>query len=91
VIQACDSGLDILAVEKYPVEKIQMRGELLEDLSESYSLDPFSEAFVQGAATRVKRTLNMVDHDKATFFARQNALARFDPELANAFLAQTGG
>ena len=86
-----DSGLDILAVEEYPVEKIQMRGELLEDLSESYSLDPFSEAFVQGAATRVKRTLNMVDHDKATFFARQNALARFDPELANAFLAQTGG
>lgn len=88
---AGESGLDILAVEKYPMEKIQMRGELLEDLSESYSLDPFSEAFVQGAATRVKRTLNRVDHDKATFFARQNALARFDPELANAFLAQTGG
>jgi hypothetical protein len=32
-----------------------------------------------------------VDHDKATFFARQNALARFDPELAVAFLARTGG
>jgi hypothetical protein len=86
-----DSGLEILAVEEYPVEKIQMRGELLQDLSESYALDPFSEAFVQGAATRVKRTLNRVDHDKATFFARQNALARFDPELANAFLAQSGG
>lgn len=86
-----DSRLDVLAVEEYPVEKIQMRGELLEDLSENYSLDPFSEAFVQGAATRVKRTLNRVDHDKATFFARQQALARFDPELANAFLAQSGG
>jgi len=86
-----DSRLDILAVEEYPVEKIQMRGELLDDLSGDYSLDPFAEAFVQGAATRVKRTLNMVNHDKATFFARQNALARFDPELANAFLAQSGG
>ena len=86
-----DSSLDILAVEEYPVEKIQMRGELLDDLSGDYSLDPFAEAFVQGAATRVKRTLNMVNHDKATFFARQNALARFDPELANAFLAQSGG
>ena len=52
-----DSSLDILAVEEYPVEKIQMRGELLDDLSGDYSLDPFAEAFVQGAATRVKRTL----------------------------------
>lgn len=88
---AGDSRLDVLSVEEYPVEKIQMRGELLEDLSHSYSLDPFAESFVRGAATRVKRTLNNVDHDKATFFARQNALARFDPELANAFLAQSGG
>ena len=88
---AGDSQLDLLSVEEYPVEKIQMRGELLEDLSESYALDPFAESFVRGAATRVKRTLNMVDHDKATFFGRQNALARFDPELANVFLAQSGG
>lgn len=86
-----DSQLDLMSVEEYPVEKIQMRGELLVDLSETYSLDPFAESFVRGAATRVKRTLNHVDHDKATFFARQNALARFDPELANAFLAQSGG
>ncbi len=35
--------------------------------------------------------LNSVNHDKATFFARQKALARFDPELAVAFLAQSGG
>jgi len=33
----------------------------------------------------------VVDHEKATFFARQNALARFDPELALAFLARAGG
>lgn len=86
-----DSQPDLLSVEEYPVEKIQMRGELLVDLSESYSKDPFAESFVRGAATRVKRTLNRFDHDKATFFGRQNALARFDPELANAFLAQSGG
>jgi hypothetical protein len=86
-----ESRLDVQAVEEYPVEKIQMRGELLDTLSEDYSLDPFSESFVKGAATRVKRTLNNTDHDKATFFARQSALARFDPELANAFLAQSGG
>ncbi len=86
-----DTQLDMQAVEEYPVEKIQMRSELMEDLSETYSQDPFAESFVRGAATRVKRTLNWVDHDKATFFARQNALARFDPELANAFLSQSGG
>jgi hypothetical protein len=86
-----DSQLDVLAVEEYPVEKIQMRAELMEDLSETYSMDPFAESFVRGAATRVKRTLNRVDHDKATFFARQSALARFDPELARAFLTQSGG
>jgi hypothetical protein len=89
--EAGDSQLDLLAVEEYPLEKIQMPGELLGDLSESYSRDPFAESFVRGAATRVKRTLNRVNHDKATFFARQNALARFDPELANAFLTQAGG
>ena len=40
---------------------------------------------------RVKQTLNEMDHDKATFFKRQNALARFDPELAIAFLARASG
>jgi hypothetical protein len=86
-----DSRLEVLSVEQYPVEKIRMDGILLENLSEDYALDPFSESFVKGAASRVKRTLSEVDHDKATFFARQNALARFDPELAVAFLARSGG
>jgi hypothetical protein len=86
-----DSRLEVLSVEQYPVEKIRMEGLLLENLSEDFTLDPFSESFVKGAAARVKRTLNEVDNDRATFFARQNALARFDPELAIAFLARSGG
>jgi len=82
---------DVIAVEDYPVEKIQMDGLLLENLTEDWMLDPFAESFVKGAANRIKQMLNSVNHDKATFFARQNALARFDPELAVAFLAQSGG
>ena len=82
---------DVIAIENYPVEKIQMDGQLLVDLSSDYALDPFAESFVRGAAANVKQKLNEVDHDKATFFARQNALARFDPELAVAFLARSGG
>jgi len=86
-----DSRLETLSVEQYPVEKILLDGALLENLSVDFSQDPFSESFVKGAAARVKRTLSEVDHDRATFFARQNALARFDPELAIAFLARSGG
>jgi hypothetical protein len=86
-----ESRLEVLSVEQYPVEKIQMDGMLLTNLTEDFSRDPFAESFVKGAAQRVKHTLSEVDHDKATFFARQNALARFDPELAVAFLARSGG
>ena len=86
-----DARSDVIAIENYPVEKIQMDGQLLLDLSSDYALDPFAESFVRGAAANVKQKLNEVDHDKATFFARQNALARFDPELAVAFLARSGG
>jgi hypothetical protein len=82
---------DVIAVEDYPVEKIKMDGVLLENLAEDWAIDPFAESFVKGAANRVKQTLNSVNHDKATFFARNTALARFDPELAIAFLAQSGG
>jgi hypothetical protein len=80
-----------VAVETYPLEKIQLDGALLENLSTDFDVDPFAERFVRGAATRIKQTLSDADHDKATFFARQNALARFDPELALAFLARSGG
>jgi hypothetical protein len=86
-----DSPGGEVAVENYPLEKIQLDGALLENLSSDFDVDPFAERFVQGAAARVKRTLGQVNHDKATFFARQNALARFDPELALAFLARSGG
>jgi predicted small secreted protein len=85
------SAGDVIAVEEYPVEKIQMDGALLQNLSADYARDPFAESFVRGAAARIKQTLNEVDHDKATFFALQAALARFDPELAVAFLARSGG
>jgi len=86
-----ESRLEVAAVEDYPVEKIRMDGALLQNLAEDFAQDPFSESFVKGAATRVRRTLNEVNNDRATFFARQTALARFDPELAVAFLARSGG
>jgi hypothetical protein len=82
---------DLMAVETYPVEKIQMDGALLLDLSAEPGRDPFTQSFVQGAASRIKQTLNEVDHGRATFFARQNAVARFDPELAIAFLSRARG
>ncbi|MFC1720611.1 hypothetical protein ACFL00_05735 [Pseudomonadota bacterium] len=85
------SRMEVMAVEEYPVEKIRMEGALLDNLSENYSVDPFAESFVKGAAARVKQALNEVNNDRATFFARQNALARFDPELAVAFLTRSGG
>ena len=75
-----------VAVESYPLEKILLEGALLENLSADFEVDPFAESFIRGAAARVKQTLSEADHDKATFFARQNALARFDPELALANL-----
>jgi hypothetical protein len=37
----------------------------------------------------VVKALNRVDHDRATFFTRQAALSRFDPQLGRAFLART--
>jgi hypothetical protein len=82
---------EVMAVEQYPVEKIQMDGELLVNLSTDYEPDPFAESFVMGAVARIKRTLNEIDRDRATFFTRQNAVARFDPELAIAYLARAGG
>jgi len=86
-----ESRLQVQSVEQYPVEKIKMDGLLLDNLTEDFTRDPFAVSFVSGAAERIKHTLSLVNHDKATFFARQNALARFDPELAVAFLARSGG
>jgi hypothetical protein len=82
---------ELMSVEVYPVEKILLDGLLLENLTTSQGPDPLVAAFVQGAASSIKLMLNSVDHDRATFFSRHQALARFDPELATAFLARSSG
>ena len=84
-----ESRRELMAVEVYPVEKILLNGALLQNLADDYASDPFVEAFVRDAGHNVKRLLNQIDHDRATFFTRQQALARFDPELAVAFLARS--
>jgi len=79
----------IAAIEKYSLEKIQMNGDVISSLSEDFSIDPFAQGFVKGASTRIVEILNSIDHEKATFFARQAALERFDPELARVFFVQS--
>ena len=79
----------ISAIEQYSPEKIQMNGEVISRLPEDHSVDPFVQGFIQGATTRIVDILNSVDHEKATFFARQAALERFDPELARVFFVQS--
>jgi hypothetical protein len=85
-----ESRRDVLAVEGYPLEKIRMTGESMASLKSDFYVDPFAEAFVRGAGTRIEKALSRVNHDRATFFARQLALARFDPALAGAFMAAPG-
>ena len=80
---------EVAAVERYPLEKIRMQSEWVANLDNDFSLDPFAEEFVKGAVSRVVQVLNSVDHDRATFFSRQTALASFDPELATAFLMRS--
>ena len=84
-----DGNQKVAAVEQYSLEKIRMNGELIATLSEDFSVDPFGQAFVKGASTRIVEMLNSLDHEKATFFARQAAIERFDPELANVFFIQS--
>jgi hypothetical protein len=83
------SNQQMVAIEQYSVEKIRMNGELIATLPEDYSVDPFVQAFVRGASTRIVDLLNSIDHEKATFFARQAAIERFDPELAKVFFVQS--
>ena len=84
-----DGNQKMAAVEQYSLEKIRMNGELIATLPEDFSVDPFGQAFVNGASTRIVEVLNSLDHEKATFFARQAAIERFDPELANVFFIQS--
>jgi len=79
---------EVIAVEPYPVEKIWMDGQVVSQLAINHDVDPFAEDFAKGAATRIEVALNRVDHDRATFFTRQQALNRFDPDLAVSFLAR---
>jgi hypothetical protein len=85
-----DRSQPLAAIEQYSLEKIRMNGALIATLPEDFSIDPFVQGFVKGAGTRIVEILNSLDHDKATFFARQAALERFDPELANVFFIQSG-
>lgn len=84
-----DETGQLVAIEQYSLEKIQMNGTVISSLPEDFSIDPFVQGFVKGASTRVVEMLNSIDHEKATFFARQAALERFDPELANVFFIQS--
>ena len=84
-----DGNQNMAAIEQYSLEKIQMNGEIIAALPENHSVDPFVRAFVRGASTRIVELLNSLDHEKATFFARQAALERFDPELARVFFVRS--
>lgn len=86
---AGQSRRDVVAVEVHPLEKIRLDSEMVAVLTRDASADPFADDFVKGAATRVVRALNTVDHDRATFFTRQIALSRFDPALGEAFLSRS--
>jgi len=78
------------AIEQYPLEKIQMDGAAIAALEDDGSVDPFVSGFVKGASRRIIDMLSSIDQERATFFARQRALGRFDPELANVFFVQSG-
>lgn len=84
-----NGGQQLAAIEQYSLEKIRMNGPVVSALGQDYTVDPFVSSFVKGASTRIVEVLNSVDHEKATFFARQSALARFDPELAKVFFVQS--
>jgi hypothetical protein len=86
---AGQSRREVAAVEVHPLEKIRMDADVVAVLARDPSVDPFAEDFVKGATTRVMTALNNADHDRATFFARQIALSRFDPALGEAFLSQS--
>ncbi|MBT8072147.1 MAG: hypothetical protein HKP21_00405 [Xanthomonadales bacterium] len=84
-----EANRQVVAVEQYALEKIRMNGEVVANLPEDYSTDPFVLSFVRGASTRIVEILNSVDHEEATFFAMQAALERFDPELARVFFVRS--
>ena len=88
-LKAGGDAKQMAAIEQYSLEKIRMDGQRISNLPEDFSVDPFVQSFVKGASTRVIELLNSLDQEKATFFARQAALERFDPELARVFFVQS--
>ncbi len=81
--------LTLASVEDYPLEKIRLGSELMDNWVTAPQNDPFAEGFAKGVGTRLEAALGRIDHDRATFSDRQKLLASFDPELAFAFLAQS--
>jgi len=79
----------VVAIEQYPLEKIQMDGPVVARLEEDFSVDPFERSFVNGASKRIIELLDSINHDRATFFDRQAALSRFDYELSRVFFVQS--
>ena len=91
---ASDGSGSRLAVEQYPIEKIQLDTLLIERISQDdpgrwVADDPFAHDFARGASRRLVQLLSEIDHDRATFFARQEAFGRFDPELAKVMFVQS--
>lgn len=91
---AADSDRARLAIERYPLEKIQLDAALVENLDQDdpgawANDDPFARDFARGATRRLVQLLDEVNHQRASFFARQAAISRFDPELARVFYVQS--
>jgi len=85
------SVADLVAVDRYPLEKIRMDATLVATLDDSGLTDPFAVAFVRNATQRVIAQLQSLDLNRATFMPRFRAYERFDTELATAFLARAEG
>ena len=81
--------------DKLGAEKVLVIGfdgmdpQLVAVIESGAARDPFAAQFAEGAANRLVELLDTIDQERATFFARQTALARFDPELAQVFFLQS--
>lgn len=84
------NGSGRLAVEAYPLEKLQMPEDRMAALADDGDIDPFADEFAEGFSDRIATLLDQTDPERATFFTRQAAYARFDPELARVFFMQGG-
>ncbi|KAA9132596.1 hypothetical protein F3N42_05085 [Marinihelvus fidelis] len=88
-LSAPGSGGERMTLEGYPLEKLQIPAERMDRLDEPGEYDPFAVTFSSGFAARVISLLRTIDIDRATFFQRQAALARFDPGLARVWYTRS--